>query len=321
MKRAHLIRPVIQWLYLLFCVIVGAQFFLFCRWLSGIGPFHERPPAVEAFLPISALVGLHHLFLTGTWDRIHPAGLTILIAIIFSAFLFRKGFCGWVCPVGTISCLLKEVGQKLGLILRPPRWINLPLSSIKYLLLGFFIYFIFFKMSPSQVEAFLKSPYNIIADIKMLKFFLDPSRITLTILACLVVLSVFVGNFWCRYLCPYGALLGLLAYASPFQIKRDQTTCINCMKCDKTCPMSIEITSKTILRSPECIGCLDCVSKCPVKDSLFLQGPSNKKVWPFIIPLGTIITILIFWLAARATNHWISAIPPEAFKQLYSALF
>ncbi len=176
-------------------------------------------------------------------------------------------------------------------------------------------------MSPLQVEAFLKSPYNLVADVKMLKFFLDPSRITLTTLACLVVLSVSIGNFWCRYLCPYGALLGLLAYASPFQIKHNQETCINCMKCEKTCPMSIEITNKTILRSPECIGCLDCISKCPVKGSLFLQGPCNKKVWPFVIPIGTIITILIFWLAARATNHWTSAIPPEAFKQLYSALF
>ncbi len=60
----------------------------------------------------------------------------------------------------------------------------------------------------------------------------------------LVGLSFIIRNFWCRYLCPYGALLGLLALASPFQVKRDKETCIDCKKCEKTCPASITLTTK-----------------------------------------------------------------------------
>ena len=320
-NRTHLLRALIQGLYLGFCMLVGVQFFLFCKWLAAGGAFHERPPAVEAFLPISALVGLYHLILTGTWDPVHPAGLAIFIAIVCSALLFRKAFCGWICPVGTISSLLQSIGQRLNVALIPSRWIALPLSSIKYLLLGFFIYFIFFNMSPSHVESFLISPYNIVADIKMLNFFIDPTATTLAAIGCLAGLSVFIGNFWCKYLCPYGALLGLLACASPFQIKRHEKACLNCKKCEKACPMSIEITRKNIIRNPDCIGCLECLNACDTKGSLFLCGPFGKNVWPYILPVGTISILLLSWLTARLTGHWISSVPAGVIKQIYSALF
>jgi len=320
-NRPHLLRTLIQWLYLGFCMLIGVQFFLFCKWLAVGGPFHERPPAVEAFLPISALVGLYHLILTGTWDPVHPAGLTIFIAIVCSALLFRKAFCGWICPVGTLSSLLQAAGQRLNVALRPSRWIALPLSSIKYLVLGFFLYFIFFSMSPSQVKSFLISPYNIVADIKMLNFFIHPRTTTLAVLACLAILSVFIGNFWCKYLCPYGALLGLVACVSLFQIKRNEKACLNCKKCEKACPMSIEITRKTILISPDCIGCLECLNACDTKGALSLRGPFCKDIWPYILPLGTIFILLFSWLIARLTGHWISSIPIGIMKQLYSTLF
>ncbi len=320
-NRPHLLRTLIQWLYLGFCVLVGVRFFLFCKWLAVGGAFHERPPAVEAFLPISALVGLYHLILTGTWDPVHPAGLFIFIAIVCSALLFRKAFCGWICPVGTISSLLQSIGQRLNVALIFSRWLALPLSSIKYLLLGFFIYFIFFNMSPYQVESFLTSPYNIVADIKMLNFFIHPTTTTLAAIVCLAVLSVFIGNFWCKYLCPYGALLGLLGCASPFQVKRREKACLDCKKCEKACPMSIEITRKTVIRNPDCIGCLKCLNECNVKGALFLHGPLGKNVWPYILPVGTISILLLGWLTARLTGHWISSVPIGVIKQIYSALF
>jgi polyferredoxin len=109
--------PAVRWgvqgAYLAFLLLVGWEFFRFHQQAVGAGPVTaSRPPAVEAFLPISALVGLKRFVLTGYWDAVHPAGLTILAAAIVGALVARKAFCGWVCPVGTISRGLEWLGGR-----------------------------------------------------------------------------------------------------------------------------------------------------------------------------------------------------------------
>jgi polyferredoxin len=131
-----------------------------------------RPPAVEAFLPISALVGLRRFLSTGQWDHVHPAGLTILCAAILGALLARKSFCSWICPVGALERGLETVGRKLLWRKRgwpvPPRWLALALTAPKHLLLAFFALSIFVLMPADQLIAFMESDYNLAADAKML---------------------------------------------------------------------------------------------------------------------------------------------------------
>ncbi|MGQ9745810.1 MAG: 4Fe-4S binding protein [Dissulfurimicrobium sp.] len=109
----------------------------------------------------------------------------------------------------------------------------------KYILLLFFLYIILFRMDGQAISAFMSSPYNMLVDIKMLLFFLKPSMATLIFLITMVFLSIILKNPWCRYLCPYGALLGILALFSPIHVKRDETVCINCKRCTKTCPAPV----------------------------------------------------------------------------------
>ena len=106
--------------------------------------------------------------------------------------------------------------RKLGL----PRLLDLPLRSLKYLLLAFFVYAVFFQMGPAAVADFLDSPYNRVADVKMLYFFERLSPFALKVILGLVVFSVVVPYAWCRYLCPYGALLGALSLLSPLKVTR-----------------------------------------------------------------------------------------------------
>src|SRR5512134_2311650 len=87
------VRWIVQGVYVLFFLAVGIEFHAFYRQALSGGPITaHRPPAVEAFLPISALMGLKRFLLTGNYDDVHPAGLTILIAAILSSFLARKVF-------------------------------------------------------------------------------------------------------------------------------------------------------------------------------------------------------------------------------------
>ena len=312
------LRLVSQALFSSFCLLVGLQFYQFYLWATGAAEhFTQRPPAVEAFLPIGALVSLKRLLLSGEYDTIHPAGLTIFLAALFLGLFLRKGFCGWICPIGFASNLAEKIGTKIHTLLHVPFWIDLPLLSLKYLLLGFFSWLILWKMNLQELTSFHYSPYNIISDAKMLHFFLEPSLLAGSIMLALLLISFVVKNPWCRYLCPYGALLGLLAIFSPFQIKRDQRLCIDCKKCEAACPASIRITARRTVRNSDCIGCLECLPVCPQKDCLQLTLPKKRTIPPLLLPTLIISSFLIFWLLARMSGHWQSQVPPETFRHYY----
>ena len=113
-----------------------------------------------------------YLFLsTGEIHFAHPAGIFIFISILLMSFVFGKSFCSWLCPVGFISEMIGDFGERIfrrKLIL--PRWIDIPLRTLKYLLLGFLLYSVFLLMDINSVKAFLDSPYNQIADLKCIIF-------------------------------------------------------------------------------------------------------------------------------------------------------
>ncbi|MEW6428185.1 MAG: 4Fe-4S binding protein [Thermodesulfobacteriota bacterium] len=308
------LRAVIQAAFLLFTLFVGYRFFLFYQWALGLRPEAvARPGAVEGFLPISALLGVKQLLVTGRYDLVHPAGLTILLAAMLIALVCRKGFCGWICPVGGFSNL--ATGHRF--TLRLPVWLDIPLLGCKYLLLFFFVWAIMFKMDAAATASFIGSPYNIAADAKMLQFFLHPSQLSLIVLAVLVGLSLVVRNFWCRYLCPYGALLGLFALASPLQIRRDPELCIDCKKCEKRCPALIRVTARQTVRNAECVGCLECVSVCPKKDCLTVRAAGSRRVPPLLLPLLALLLFFLAWSAARLSGHWQSQVPNDVFAKVY----
>lgn len=313
------LRRTVQTVFAMICLASGWQLYLFHLWATGRSQsFVGRPSAVEGFLPISALVALKQLVLTGRFDVVHPAGLTIFLSALFIAVLARKGFCGWICPVGFASNLAEAAGKGMGLLQRLPAWLDIPVLLLKYAVLGFFIYLVIFQMDIAAIEAFLKSSYNVVVDVKMLYFFLAPSFLAGCVLIFLTVISFILANFWCRYLCPYGALLGLLALASPMQVKRDTTKCIDCKRCERACPASIAITKRQTVRNCECIGCLECLAACPQKDCLSLAAPGRPKVSFLLLPVTVLFLFLVFWAVARATGHWQSAIPLATLKQLYA---
>jgi len=112
MKRPPIrtLRTLVQSGFAAFCLFAGYQFYHFYLWAMGESEVYvPRPPSVEGFLPISALLGLKRLMLTGRYDEIHPAGLTIFLSALIIALLLRKGFCGWICPVGFCPNLIEKL--------------------------------------------------------------------------------------------------------------------------------------------------------------------------------------------------------------------
>jgi polyferredoxin len=281
---------------------------MFIQYLEtgGKAAFYTRPAGVDGFLPISSLMSFYLFIKTGEIHEAHPAGMIIFCAILLVSLVFGKSFCSWLCPVGFISELIGDFGFKiLKRKMQLPKWIDYPLRSLKYIMLVFLFYSVFFLMTEPALRAFLSSPYNVVADIKMYNFFADLSRTALIVLSVLFILSILIRNFWCRFLCPYGALLGIVSLLSPNKIKRNPVSCIDCGLCTKACPSFIKVDKVKTVVSDECSTCLSCVDACPVADTLEVKTIfTKKKINKKVIAAAVVLIFMGVTGFGMITGHW-----------------
>jgi polyferredoxin len=324
------VRRVVQVVFLVLNAWLAIEFLLWTRYFerSGQTRYFERPAGVDGWLPIAGLMNLKYLFVVHRVPAVHPAAMVLAAAFLLSSLLLKKTFCSWLCPVGTVSECLWKLGRRLmrrNLVV--PRWLDIPLRSLKYILMAFFL-FIVLSMSAEALNDFMAAPFGIIADVKMLNFFREIGVTGLLVLGALVLLSIFIQNFWCRFLCPYGALMGLVSALSPVRIRRDEQACIDCGKCNKACPASLPVDKLVRIRSMECTSCMECVAACPAENALQLallprkaaETPAarwrNRALQPRMV--AAVLALIFFGLvgAARATGHWQTNVPRDVYMQL-----
>jgi len=322
--RSQLVRRIVQFAFLALNLWVGFEFYTWVRFFEsgGLTKYVERPAGVDGWLPIDALMNLKLTLLTGSVPRIHPAGMFLLLAFFGVSLLFHKAFCSWLCPVGTLSEYLWKFGHKLfRRSFQLPRWVDIPLRGLKYLLLALFVCVIG-RMSVEALAGFLSGPYGIIADVKMLNFFRHIGQTGAIVLAVLTLLSLVVQNFWCRYLCPYGALVGLTALLSPVRIRREAGPCIDCGKCAKACPAWLPVDRLVEIRSAECTACMECVAVCPAQGALQLSLSKGARRSPrgTIAPWAVAACIAAVFLGlisyARISGHWQTRVPNAIYMRL-----
>ena len=314
------LRIAIQWIYLFFTVWLGIRFWQFVTHYrsKGLTPAVPRPDGVEAFLPIAALLGIRDWLQTGSLNAVHPASVVILLTAIALAFLLRRSFCSWICPIGT----LEEILWKRGFVLfrrniRLPKWLDITLRSPKYLLLAFFAYFIFWAMAPDQVSSFIASDYNKIADVRLLDFFLHLSGWPLLFIIVTLVLSLPLRNPFCRFLCPYGALLGLCSLLSPVKVTRDRVLCVSCGVCSQFCPAYIPVMQKKRVNSPECVGCWRCISHCRSEGALSMKLIGGKLTIAGMVFAALVVLVFVGGtFTGKLTGHWKTAITPAEYGRL-----
>jgi len=315
------LRYVVQLAFLLVTLVIGYRFYSFVMHFESAGyPLVQRPPSVDAFLPIAGLMSFKYFLLTGIIEPIHPAAFIMFVAIVAVSLLMKKGFCGWICPVGTVSQYFWMVGEKLfGKDLRIKKYIDIPMRSIKYLLMAFFLFMIGVKMAPEVMARFFSSDYYKTADVRTMKFFTEMSGTVFWSLVVISGFSLIYKNFWCRYLCPYGGLLGLLSCLSPVKIRRNEDKCTHCGACSRNCPALLTVEKKEVVNSPECFGCLTCVSHCPSEGALDITLKAGKTRKMFNPYLYAVMLVLIFYLIIGAgiiTGKWHSSITDAQYMEL-----
>jgi polyferredoxin len=329
LDRSQRIRRIVQWLFVGLNAWIGVQFLLWVRFYEHGGSRFSvsRPAGVEGWLPIAGMMNAKYLAVTGQTPVIHPAAMFLFLAFVSMSLLFKKAFCSWLCPIGTISESLWKLGRRIfGRNVRLPKWLDIPLRGLKYLLFGFFAFMIG-VMSAEALGEFMASSYGVIADVRLLNFFREIGMTGAIVIGVLVLLSMLVKNFWCRYLCPYGALLGLVSLLSPVKIRRDKEACIDCGKCARECPAHLPVDQLVQIRSAECSACMICVAACPAENALQFALPpgtaesaaqrwQRRVVGPLAVS-GALAAIFLGAVAyAKATHHWESNIPNHVYMYL-----
>lgn len=319
-KNIRLVRYAVQFAFLALTLFIGSRFFQFVQHFESPGhPFVERPSSVDAFLPIGGLMDFKYFIMTGIVEPVHPSGFIMFAAILGVSLVMKKGFCGWICPVGTVSQYIWTAGEKLfSGNARITGFTDISLRSLKYVLLGLFVVAIGVMPMWSMAMFYIQDYYKIV-DVRMMKFFTEMSMLTMWVLIVLGGLSLVYKNVWCRYLCPYGALLGLVSRLSPFKVRRNEEKCIHCHACTTHCPTLIDVEKTEVVKTAECFGCMTCVSRCPAEGALELTMSTGKKVRTVSPWLFPVILIVLFYLIiglGMVTNNWKSKVPYEEYQRL-----
>lgn len=241
--------------------------FVVLIWLTGFGRMkgYETPLFIELD-PLAAIAS----FLT-SWTVYK--GLALSIVIIAGTLFFGRFFCSWICPFGTINQAAGSILNKL----RAADTVALnsyrPLYRLKYYILALllalaavgslqtglldpisfitrsFATFVFPGINYSRGWLYLKQP-----------LFHGGTFLGAVFLA-VVFANRFLPRFWCRTVCPLGALLGLLSFSPVLRIRRDVDRCTDCRKCLSHCHGGCD--PDAALRTGECHLCMNCIDDCP----------------------------------------------------------
>lgn len=186
----------------------------------------------------------------------------IKLALLAITLLGGAFYCGWLCPLGLVQDLASGVGRRLGIRKRKvtPALHNTMLYGRYILAVAAALWTADIVFNVLAVE-----PYGSMQGILAGNI---PSMVALAVLAFFTIVSVFYDRAFCRYLCPEGAKFGVISLARMVTVRRNPHTCVKCGKCDRVCPMQINVSRVENLRSPQCINCMECVAACPVKGAL-----------------------------------------------------
>ena len=138
------------------------------------------------------------------------------------------------------------------------------LKSLKYILLLFIVYFIWTKGSKLFETA---SPWDAFAQMPQFGDAISQYTIGSIFLVVIVVGAIFIERFFCRYLCPLGAVFAVTSKFRIFDILKKRDKCGNCRLCTNSCSMGIPMYKHDKIKSGECINCFKCIDACPRKNT------------------------------------------------------
>jgi polyferredoxin len=205
--------------------------------------------------------------------EILPLYLPAIVTIVGTIILGRV-WCGWICPLGAILELFGPKGTR-----KMRAWFR----QIKYgLLIVLFVMALFGSLAFMWLDPItilvrgVADPISVALGIIEMPGFKVGTLLSMTMLVLVLGLNFVEKRFWCRYLCPLGAMIGLGSKFAWIRRRVNEVSCVKCGDCVKTCPMGA-INPETIKQDPaECVMCMDCPAPCPKTAITFGRQPTPR---------------------------------------------
>jgi len=275
-KRIRLFRPhsiwirkIVQWFFFLLIALIAVNHTLV---QSGAGISFLSSASLHAVCPFGGVETLYTFAASGLLvKKIHDSSLVLAGVVLLLSIFFGPVFCGWVCPLGTVQEWVGKLGKRV-FKRRYNHFVPSQLDNVlRYARYGILIWVLYVTATSGTLIFESYDPYFALFNF----WSTEVAWGALAILGATLLLSVFVERPWCKYACPYGAVLGITNLFRVFSIKRSETTCKLDGACSIMCPMNIPVDSVKVVRDHQCISCLECTSEaiCPVaKTVVFTSG-------------------------------------------------
>lgn len=214
----------------------------------------------------AAMKTIYTAIIGGTFTLAGYAGQWILVvAMLLIAAIMGRFFCGFLCSFGSIGDFFWFLGKKLKLR-RPTisQKTDRILKSVKFVLLGGII-LLGWTLGASLLSG-TANPWTVFGMYATWKGWTDLSGlVSIGALLLLVILvgSMLIERFFCRYLCPLGAVFSIVSRFRLFKLRKPAQNCGSCQACTKRCSMGIPLYGMNVVADGECIDCMNCVDVCP----------------------------------------------------------
>jgi polyferredoxin len=232
--------------------------------------------SLHAVCPFGGVETFYKFISEGTFiQKVRDSSFVLMILVFLLSFLFGPVFCGWVCPLGTVQEWVGRIGRRIFKSKRYNHFIPIKLDKVlRFARYGVLVWVLYITINSGKLLFQDYDPY-----FALFSFWTgEVTLIAFSILALTLLLSLFIERPWCKYACPYGALLGLTNLFRIFKIRRVVASCRNDGACDIRCPMNIPVSEQDVIRDHQCITCLECTSEacCPVKETVVLSAGAVK---------------------------------------------
>lgn len=253
----------------LFRTLVQLVFLAGVVTLMARGFAGATPNTCETYCPFAGLVALYPLLRYQTYSCVlNEFHVALLISLVGLTVLSKKSFCSWVCPLGTVQEWFGRLGRQLfGRFMHLPRPIDRVLMGLRYVVL-FGVLAMTWTVWQGDLGFRAYDPFFI-----LFTGFQGHELASFSVLIGVGVLAIalFVPFFWCRYLCPLGAVMDPLSRGGLLRLRRVKSVCTDCGSCDRACPHRIPVSQLDEVTARNCTNCLECVEACPEAGALELS--------------------------------------------------
>ncbi|MGH4139021.1 FMN-binding protein [Clostridium sp.] len=213
-------------------------------------------------LAFSGLKSIYEMIIKGDFNLIaaFPSLIEFITAIVITIVLGRF-FCGWICAFGTYNDLLHLLSKNVFKInFKVDKKVDAALKYVKYIVLLLLV-IVVWTMGSKVLDT--SSPWDAFAQITNFPQVLSDYTIGVILLILISIGAFFVERFFCRYLCPLGAVFNIFSRIGILKIKKPTDKCGSCRLCTNNCSMGLSLYEVESVRGGDCINCFKCIETCP----------------------------------------------------------